>query len=458
MATITFIGAAGVVTGSKHLIETTEGKRVLLDCGMYQGLRDLEARNWTPPPVDPKTVDAVILSHAHLDHCGYLPALAQAGFSGPIFTTPATTEVAALVLRDSAHLQEDEAKRAAKHPDRGLHTTPLYTAADVDKVVSLFSPVPYGETRDDIAGMRFKLNDAGHILGSAIIELWFDKKKLTFTGDLGRYGRPLLNDPAVIAESDFVLCESTYGDRMHPASDPQADLGDVINAAVKRGGVLVVPSFAVGRTQELLYAIGQLQAAGTIPKLKVFVDSPMAIAADAIMERHPEAMRFNPKARFGPADESLGAQFVKTTATSQDSIALNDIPSNAMIISASGMASGGRILHHLRNRLPRRNDTVCFVGFQGPGTLGRTLEGGAQSVRIFGVPVPVAAQITHIDGFSAHADRGELLRWFGGFTNKPRTYIVHGEPVAAQSLAAAVAAQCGITATPAKAGEKVDIP
>jgi metallo-beta-lactamase family protein len=457
MATITFIGAAGVVTGSKHLIETSEGKRVLLDCGMYQGLRDLEARNWTPPPVDPKTVDAVIVSHGHLDHCGYLPALSQAGFSGPIYTTPATIEVATLVLRDSAHLQEDEAKRAAKHPERGLHTTPLYRGTDVDKVASQFKPVAYGENRNDIAGLTFRMSDAGHILGSAITELWFDKKKLTFTGDVGRYGRPLLNDPSPIAESDYVLCESTYGDRLHPASDPQADLGVVINESVARGGVLVLPSFAVGRTQELLYAIGQLQAAGTIPKLQVFVDSPMAIAADAIMERHPEAMRFNPKARFGPADESLGAQFVKTTVTSQESIALNDLTSKAVIISASGMASGGRILHHLRNRLPRGNDTVCFVGFQGPGTLGRVLLGGATNVRIFGVPVPVAARITHIDGFSAHADRGELLRWFGSFTNKPRVYMVHAEPVAAQSLCAAVTAKYGFTATPASAGEKVQI-
>jgi metallo-beta-lactamase family protein len=231
----------------------------------------------------------------------------------------------------------------------------------------------------------------------------------------------------------------------------------VINGAVARGGVLVVPSFAVGRTQELLYAIGQLQAAGAIPKLHVFVDSPMAIAADAIMERHPEAMRFNPKARFGPADESLGAQFVKTTVSSQESIALNDIASKAVIISASGMASGGRILHHLRNRLPRRNDTVCFVGFQAPGTLGRVLQGGAPSVRIFGVPVPVEAQISHIDGFSAHADRGEILRWFSHFTDKPRVYMVHAEHVAAESLSAAVTAKYGITATPAHAGEKVDI-
>ncbi|HLJ83572.1 MAG TPA: MBL fold metallo-hydrolase [Candidatus Eremiobacteraceae bacterium] len=457
MASITFIGAAGVVTGSKHLIETTEGRRVLLDCGMYQGEKDLEARNWTPPPVDPKTVDAVILSHGHLDHCGYLPALVQAGFKGPIHTTPATMEVASLVLYDSAHLQEDEAQRAAKHPNRGLHATPLYTQDDVDKVVAQFKPAEYGAMCDDIAGLRYRLSDAGHILGSAITELWFDQRKLTFTGDLGRYGRPLLNDPSPVAESDLVLAESTYGDRLHPASDPQVDLGKVINAAMARKGVLVIPSFAVGRTQELLYAIGQLQRDSTIPDVNIFVDSPMAISADAIMERHPEAMRFNPKARFGPGDESLGARNVKTTVASADSIMLNDIQTGAIILSASGMASGGRILHHLRNRLPRPNDTICFVGYQASGTLGSLLEGGAKSVRVLGVPVDVKANVVQIDGFSAHADRGELLRWFANFTGKPRTYLVHADPAAAQSLADAIGKKYGFTVTPAHAGERVEI-
>ena len=457
MASITFIGAAGVVTGSKHLIETNAGRRVLLDCGMYQGERDLEARNWTPPPVDPKSVDAVILSHAHLDHCGYLPALVQAGFSGPIRTTAATAEVATLVLYDSAHLQEEEAQRAAKHPNRKLHTTPLYTADDVDEVVKLFKTSAYAEMCDDIAGMRFRLSDAGHILGSAIIELWFDQRKLTFTGDLGRYGRPLLNDPTPVAESDFVLCESTYGDRLHPATDPQADLGNAINQAMARKGVLVIPSFAVGRTQEILYAIGQLQRDSAIPDVQTYVDSPMAISADAIMERHPEAMRFNPKARFGPGDESLGARDVKVTVSSAESIELNDLQSGAIIISSSGMASGGRILHHLRNRLPRANDTICFVGFQGPGTLGQVLQSGAKSVHVLGVPVDVKANIVQIDGFSAHADRDELLRWFGGFTNKPRTYLVHGDPAAAQSLSDAVAKKYGLVASPAQAGQRVEI-
>ena len=457
MASITFIGAAGVVTGSKHLIETTEGRRVLLDCGMYQGEKDLEARNWTPPPVDPKTVDAVILSHGHLDHCGYLPALIQAGFKGPIHTTPATIEVASLVLYDAAHLQEDEAQRAAKHPNRGLHATPLYTRDDVDKVVAQFRPAEYGAMCDDIPGLRYRLSDAGHILGSAIIELWFDQRKLTFTGDLGRYARPLLNDPSPVAESDFVLAESTYGDRLHPASDPQVDLGKVINAAMARKGVLVIPSFAVGRTQELLYAIGQLQRDSTIPNVNIFVDSPMAISADAIMERHPEAMRFNPKARFGPGDESLGARNVKTTVASSDSILLNDIQTGAIIISASGMASGGRIMHHLRNRLPRPNDTICFVGFQGPGTLGSLLEGGAKSVRVLGVPIDVKASVVQIDGFSAHADRGELLRWFANFTGKPRTFLVHADPAAAQSLADAIGKKYGFTVTPAHVGERVEI-
>jgi len=457
MARLTFCGAAGVVTGSKHLLETDSGARVLLDCGMFQGLRELTERNWTPPPVDPRRLDAVVLSHGHLDHCGYLPALVQQGFKGPIYTTAATAETATLVMRDAAHLQEDEARRALKHPDRNLHKTPLFTQDDVAKVTGLFKPVTYGEVRADIGGCRFRLTDAGHILGSAIIEFWFDTRKLTFTGDLGRYGRPLLNDPSVVAESDVVLCESTYGDRLHPQSDPQADLGLVINRAMSRHGVLVVPSFAVGRTQELLYAIGQLQRASSIPTVTVFVDSPMGIEADAIMERHPEAMRFNPKERFGPNDTSLGARNVTVAESAADSMKINDVKSGAIVISSSGMANGGRILHHLRNRLNRANDTVCFVGFQAPGTLGRTLLGDAKSVRIFGVPIDVNAEISHIDGFSAHADRGELVRWFGGFTNKPEVYIVHAEPPAAAGLAKAVADAYSLHSQAAVQGETVTI-
>jgi metallo-beta-lactamase family protein len=457
MARLTFCGAAGVVTGSKHLLETDSGARVLLDCGMFQGMRELTERNWQPPPVDPRHLDAVVLSHAHLDHCGYLPALAQQGFKGPIYCTDATAETATLVIRDAAHLQEEEARRALKHPDRNLHKTPLFTQDDVAKVTELFRSVEYGEVRADIGGCRFRLVDAGHILGSAIIEFWFDTRKLAFTGDLGRYGRPLLNDPSPIAESDVVLCESTYGDRLHPQTDPQADLGVVINRAMERHGVLVIPSFAVGRTQELLYAIGQLQRASSIPNVAVFVDSPMGIEADAIMERHPEAMRFDPKERFGAGDTSLGARNVTIAQSAADSMKINDVKSGAVVISSSGMANGGRILHHLRNRLNRPNDTVCFVGFQAPGTLGRTILGGAKSVRIFGVPVDVNAEISHIDGFSAHADRGELVRWFGGFQNKPQVYIVHAEPQAAAGLAKAVADAYGLHSQPAVQGETVTI-
>ena len=457
MARLTFFGAAGVVTGSKHLLETDSGARVLLDCGMFQGLRELEERNWSPPPVNPAHLDAVVLSHGHLDHCGYLPALVQQGFKGPIYCTAATSEVAGLVLRDSAHLQEEEALRAAKHPDRGLHANALYTQDDVAKVVAAFRPVEYGDMRPDIPGCRFRLVDAGHIIGSAIVEFWFDTRKLTFTGDLGRYNRPLLRDPSPIAESDVVICESTYGDRLHPATDPQDDLRDVIKAAMARHGVLVVPSFAVGRTQEILYAIGQLQRSSAIPNVDVYVDSPMGIEADAIMERHPEAMRFDPKERFGPSDMNLGARDVTNAESAADSMKINGIQSGAIVISASGMASGGRILHHLRNRLPHANDTICFAGFQGPGTLGRTLLGGARRVRVLGVPIDVNAQIVHIDGFSAHADRSELLRWFGGFRNKPDVYIVHADPPAAASLAQAIGGQYGLNAQAAVQGKTVTI-
>jgi metallo-beta-lactamase family protein len=457
VARVTFIGAAGVVTGSKHLVETDSGARVLLDCGLFQGLRELTERNWTPPPVDLKTLDAVLLSHGHLDHCGYLPALVQQGFDGPIYTTSATADVATLVLRDSAGLQEDEAARAARHPERGLHTTPLYTDDDVTKVAKLFAPVPYETDREDIKGCRFRLVDAGHILGSAIIQLWFAEGKLTFSGDLGRYNRPLLKDPTAVAESTVVLCESTYGDRLHPTTDPAADLGQCVNAAYARNGVLVIPAFAIGRTQEILYALGQLQRAKQIPTLDIYVDSPMGIEANEIMTRHPEAMRIDLRALYGNECASMGCDRVTMTQTTQQSIQLNDLQSKAIIISSSGMASGGRVLHHLRNRLSRPNDTICFAGFQGPGTLGNLLLGGAKHVSIMGVQIPVRATIAHIDGFSAHADKNELLRWFGGFTNKPDVYLVHADPAAAASLAAAVQQQYGFPAQAAKVGQVVDI-
>jgi metallo-beta-lactamase family protein len=457
MARITFIGAAGVVTGSKHLLETDTGARVLLDCGLYQGLRELTERNWTPPPVDPKHLDAVLLSHGHLDHCGYLPALVQQGFHMPIYCTSATAEVTELVLRDSAGLQEDEAVRAAKHPERGLHTKPLYTSDDVEKVVPLFQTVAYNDMRQDIPGCRFRFTDAGHILGSSIMEIGFDTRKLVFTGDLGRYGRPLLRDPSSVAQSDYVLCESTYGDRVHSQNDPQDDLRAVVNTALSRKGVLVIPSFAVGRTQEILYSLGQLQSASQIPNAAIYVDSPMGIAADAIMERHPEATRFSLQERFGAGDQNIGCKRVTNVKTQQDSIALNDITSNAIIIASSGMAAGGRVLHHLRNRLPRPNDTVCFVGFQGPGTLGQQLVAGQKKPRVMGVPLDVKATITQIDGYSAHADRNELLRWFGGFQSSPKTFIVHADPGPAASLAAAVHEKYGFDASPAVQGEVVEI-
>ena len=429
---------------------------MLLDCGMFQGLRELTERNWTPPPVDPKTLDAVLLSHAHLDHCGYLPALTQQGFKGPVYCTPATAEVAALVLHDSAGLQQDEAARAARHPERGLHAKPLYTDADVANVERLFKTLPY-DADGVIEGCHFRFVDAGHILGSAIIELSFAEGTLTFTGDLGRYGRPLLNDPTPVEQSDFVLCESTYGDRVHPPSDPQDDLEKVIKTAAARNGVLVMPAFAIGRTQEVLYAIGQLQRANRIPPLDIYVDSPMGNEADEIMARHPEAMRINLKQLFGDDCVSMGAKHVSVCQTADESKALNAIASKAVIISSSGMASGGRVLHHLRNRLPRPNDTVCFVGFLGPGTLGNAILHGAKNVRVMGVDVPVHAAIAHIDGFSAHADRNELLQWFGYFKNKPIVYLVHADPAAAQSLAAAIAQRYGFSAQAARQGQVVDI-
>ena len=289
------------------------------------------------------------------------------------------------------------------------------------------------------------------------MEIGFDSRKLVFTGDLGRYGRPLLRDPSAIAQADYVLCESTYGDRLHPQNDPQDDLCKVIVDAQQRKGVLVIPSFAVGRTQEILYAIGQLQAGSKVGNVAIYVDSPMGIAADAIMERHPEATRFSLRERFGAGDLDIGAKNVTNVTTQQESIALNDIQSDAIIIASSGMAAGGRVLHHLRNRLSRPNDTICFVGFQSPGTLGQQLMAGQKKPYVMGVPVQVNATIAHVDGFSAHADRNELLRWFGDFQCKPTIYFVHADPAPAASLAAAVHDKYGCDASPARQGEVVNI-
>jgi metallo-beta-lactamase family protein len=411
-SSLTFLGAAGEVTGSCYLFEA-DGVKFLVDCGMFQGGREAQRKN-RRFGFDPGEIAFVLLSHAHIDHSGLLPRLAAQGFSGPIYATAATGELLSVMLPDSAHLQEKEAEHEG--------TTPLYTVAEAHACLALLRQADYGVAFRPEEGLRCVFRDAGHILGSAIVEIFLGNSKIVFSGDLGQPGRPIVGDPAAIEEADVLLVESTYGDRNHKSLVQTLDeLAFSINdtLASKRGNV-VIPSFAVGRTQELLYYLSELRRQGRIPKSDVYVDSPMAAAATRITLRH---------AKIPDLDR------VRFTETLEESIRINSVRSGAIILSASGMCEGGRIRHHLRYNLPRPECAIVFVGFQAAGTLGRRIVDGAKSVRLFRETYPVRAKIFTINGLSAHADRDALLGWIGQFRHPPKqTWVVHGEPLAAESL------------------------
>jgi metallo-beta-lactamase family protein len=443
MAKITFLGAAGTVTGSKYLIETG-GKKLLVDCGLFQGGRDLTQRNWNKLPLDAATIDWVVVTHAHIDHTGYLPKLVSAGYRGPIYCDAATHELCQLLLLDSAHLQEEDAKFAAKkkyssHAD----PLPLYTTPDAHAALNQFKEIPRSDSFTISPEFSVRTHDAGHILGSCWLELTVAENGkqmvVVFSGDLGRYDQPILNDPTPPSRADFLLCESTYGDRDHPDGSVPDALADAINRVAERGGAVVIPSFAVGRTQTLMYYLRQLAEAKRIPQLPVYVDSPMAINVTDIYARHREDHDLDFATREqGPQGDPLNLRAVHLTQTVDDSKAINNVAS-CIIISASGMATGGRILHHLVQRLPNPRNAVLLVGYQGDGTNGRALQDGAQFLRIHGQEVQVKAEVVTIDQLSAHAGRDELLRWLSGFPAPPRqTFLVHGEPVALESLQSAI--------------------
>ncbi|HEY0702249.1 MAG TPA: MBL fold metallo-hydrolase [Candidatus Acidoferrales bacterium] len=443
MAKITFLGAAGTVTGSKYLIEAG-GKKLLVDCGLFQGAKELTQRNWNVLPVDIPSIDWVVVTHAHIDHTGYLPKLVKAGYKGPIYCDAATRELCQLLLLDSAHLQEEDAKFAAKmkyssHPN----PLPLYTTPDAQAALNQFKEIPRSDSFTISPEFSVRTHDAGHILGSCWLELTITENGkqmvIVFSGDVGRYDQPILNDPTPPSRADFLLCESTYGDRDHPAGSVADALADAINRVAKRGGAVVIPSFAVGRTQTLMWYLRQLDEAKRIPQIPVFVDSPMAIGVTDIYARHKEDhdLDFNQAEQQGNKDP-LNLREVKMTRSVDDSKAINNVAS-CIIISASGMATGGRILHHLVQRLPDAKNAVLLVGYQGEGTNGRALQDGAQFLRIHGQEVAVKAEIVTIDQLSAHAGRSELLRWLSGFTAAPRqTFLVHGEPIALESFRAAI--------------------
>ncbi|HKV25401.1 MAG TPA: MBL fold metallo-hydrolase [Candidatus Acidoferrum sp.] len=445
MAKLTFLGAAGCVTGSKYLVEAA-GKRLLLDCGLFQGTTELKERNWKPLPVDPKSINYTLLTHAHLDHTGWLPVLVRDGFLGPIFANPATIELTGILLKDSGHLQEEETEHAKQHKwSRHANPVALYGPDDVDPVLKLLKPIPRSGKFEISPEFQVTSYDAGHILGSSSLELVITEngKKMVvlFSGDIGRYSQPILKDPTTPAsKADVLLCESTYGDREHAVGDPAELLEQIVNRVARRGGSIVIPAFAIGRTQTFMYYLRQLEEQQRIPHLPVYVDSPMALSATDLYLKHKEDhdLEYSREDSGGKGDPLAVHEFHLTRSV-QESKAINDVKTSCIIISASGMVSGGRVLHHLAQRLSDARNAVILAGFQAVGTRGRALLEGAKTLSLFGQQVPVCAEIVEMGQFSAHAGKSELLRWLGALPAAPaQTYLTHGEPEAAQSLRSAI--------------------
>ena len=463
-----FLGAAGTVTGSKHLLEV-DGRRILVDCGLFQGLKELRLRNWEPLPIDAASIDAVILTHAHLDHCGYLPRLVSAGFRGRIFCTPGTKELCSLVLPDAAHIQEEDAREANRHGfSKHVPALPLYTSADAARALTQLQPVGYdreipiwGHTRvepganqppanagtgsDADPGPTVEFINAGHLLGSAYARVRVAGQTILFGGDLGRYGRPVLPDPTPVPEADILLLESTYGDRLHDPDDDGDRLAAIVNDAVKRGGKLIIPSFAIGRVEEVLFWLKRLEAEKRIPTLPVFLDSPMA--AGGLQYYTARLNELDPDLSAGRTAAMKHVSAFATTrltviASPQQSADLVASRQPSIIIASSGMATGGRVLRHLAATISSPKHTVMFVGYQAAGTRGRLLTDGAREIKLLGRIYPVAARVERLDSMSAHADYSETMRWLAGFTRAPRmTYLVHGDPNALAALAARITAE-----------------
>lgn len=440
MAELVFLGATGTVTGSRHLLEL-RGKKILIDCGLFQGPKSNRLKNWEPFPVPPKEIDRVLLTHAHIDHIGYLPRFCKEGFSGRVHCTGATGDLCEILLKDSAQLQEEDAYWANKKGfSKHEPAHPLYSVKDAEHVLEHFSPSHYGDDSyigDDI---RFKFKHAGHILGSAFIDIRTmsgqQSRKILFSGDLGRAERPFLQDPVQVFNVDYLVLESTYGSRLHEDSSPTEELSRVILESTGRGGVLVIPSFAIGRTQTLLYVIRELEEQGEIPALPVYVDSPMAIEATSVFEQRVSDLDLTSRILTLRGKQIFRPSQLRFCTTRDQSKEINKLRAPAIIISASGMATGGRVLHHLVRRLPHHENTILFIGYQADGTRGRSILEGNRGVRIHGQQIPVEAKVESIFGFSGHADYNEILAWLMGFNKPPeKTFIVHGEPESSASLA-----------------------
>ncbi len=432
---LSFLGATGTVTGSKYLLSAQAASgvdtRILIDCGLFQGLKQLRLRNWADLPIDPKTLDAVVLTHAHIDHSGYLPLLVKKGYAGKIYCSPATRDLCEVLLLDSAHLQEEEARYANKSGFSKHHPAlPLYTTDDAQNALALLTPIEYEQDVDLGGGLTLRLSPSGHILGSAFVRIHSKKTSVLFSGDIGRPHDILMKPPATIKQADYLVLESTYGNRLHDRSDPQLKLAEIINQTVQHKGVVLIPVFAVGRAQELLYYIHLLKASGAIPDhIPVYLNSPMAVDATAIFNHFKNEHRLS-------AEQSHALCHVAHMVHGvEESKRLNQQRGPMIILSASGMATGGRVVHHLKAFAPNPNNTVLFVGFQAAGTRGAAMLDGADSIKIHGEYVPVRAKVALISNLSAHADYAEIIAWLGGFVSPPkRTFITHGEPVAADAM------------------------
>ena len=455
---VRFHGAAGEVTGSLHEVEAA-GRRVLLDCGMIQGSFEVERRNADPFPFDVSRVDALVISPAHIDHIGRVPLLVKRGFGGPIYAQEATAELMPIMLLDAASIAENEAGRANRHRRHGeAEAVPLYTSEDVESAMRLVKPLPYDQRSHVLPGIDITFRDAGHILGSSIVELFADGKKLVFSGDLGPTNTPILRDLSGIDRADLVLMESTYGDRLHRDREATiVEIGGILDAAWKQNGNVLIPAFAVGRSQELLYWFARYWNEWNLSRWQIFLDSPMAHKVVKVYDRNQDL--FDEDARRVWAGKPTPFQFpsLRFAETTQESMAINHIDSGAIIIAGSGMANAGRILHHLRHRLERPQTHVVFVGYQAEGTIGRRLVDGARWVRIHGRDVRANAQRHTIGGLSAHTDQRGLIEWYGQIANHPPLVLVHGEDRAREALAGEIGGRFGISAELAVPGMEMEV-
>ena len=446
------LGAAGTVTGSKHLLESG-GRRILVDCGLFQGVKNLRELNWEPLAVEPESIDAVVITHAHLDHTGYLPRLVRDGFRGPILATKATGAVAEIILRDSAYLQERDAAFLNKHKaSKHRPALPLYDSEDAERAMELFETHPFERQVTLESGPVVMFRRAGHILGASTVEVSWQGRRIVFTGDLGRYDDPIMFDPEPVTSADYLVMESTYGDRVREDADPVDTLAKVIDETVHRGGTVVVPAFAVGRAQTLLYYLWTLREAGRLPDVAVYLDSPMAINASELLGTYSSDHRLLPGVYEAMCDMAT------YTRDPEQSMKISASKEPKIVISASGMATGGRILHHLKAFAPDPRNTIMITGYQVPGTRGASIIAGERHVRIYGEWVPINAQVANLAMLSAHADADELIRWARGFTTPPKkVFVVHGEPQPADTLRRRLDHELGWDATVSRVNQLFEL-